>query len=63
MFEDCIHLNFSFYICLMHTYFLEQCFCHDVIKDTKNKCISEGLMYVAAWYLRTHGRKFTKFRE
>jgi len=28
-----------------------------------NKCISEGLMHVAAWYRVTRRPKFTKFGE
>ena len=34
-----------------------------VEKKTLYKCISEGLMHVAAWYHGTPGPKFTKFGE
>jgi len=32
-------------------------------KSEMNKCISEGLMHVAAWYCMTPRPKFTKFSE
>ena len=31
--------------------------------NNNNKCVSEGLMHVAAWYCGTLGPKFTKFEE
>jgi len=32
-------------------------------ESVKNKCTSEGLMHVVAWYHGTPGPKFTKFEE
>jgi len=35
----------------------------EVVKKTLCKCISEGLMHVAAWYHGTPGPKFMIFVE
>ena len=35
----------------------------EIVEKPLYKCISEGLMHVAAWYDGTPGPKFTKFGE